>query len=126
MEGKTTRPTTIDEYIAQYPQDVQHILNKIRAVVKESAPQAVERISYGMPAFYFNGNLVYFGVHTHHIGFYPTGSGIEAFKAELSAYKSSKGAVQFPLDQPMPYELISKIVRFRAAENQKKSAPKKS
>ncbi len=119
MEGKKG-PTTIDEYIAQYPQDVQQILVKIRAVIKESAPEAVEKISYQMPGFYLNGSLVWFGAHQHHIGFYPTPSGIEAFKEELSAYKCSKGAVQFPLDKPMPYELIGKIVKFRVAENLKK------
>jgi len=120
MEGKTGHPTTIDEYISQCPKDVQPMLLKIRAVIKDSAPGAVERISYQMPAFYLNGSLVWFGAHPHHIGFYPTGSGIEAFKAEISAYKWSKGAVQFPLDEPIPYELISKIVKFRVAENLKK------
>jgi uncharacterized protein YdhG (YjbR/CyaY superfamily) len=122
MEGKKDHPATIDEYIAQFPQDVQHILTRIRAVIQESAPQAVERISYQMPAFYLKGNLVYFGAHKHHIGFYPTGSGVEAFKEELSAYKGSKGAVQFPLDKPIPYDLISQIVKFRVAENLKKGS----
>ncbi len=120
MDAKNTPPTTIDEYIAQGPADVQPSLRKIRVVIKESAPQATERISYRMPTFYWRGNLVHFAAHTHHIGFYPTPSGIEAFKEELSAYESSKGAVQFPLDQPMPYELISRIVKFRVAENSKK------
>jgi uncharacterized protein YdhG (YjbR/CyaY superfamily) len=117
MEKKTDSPTTIDEYIAQFPEDMQQLMVKLRTVIKESAPEATEKISYGMPAFYLNGNLVYFGAHKNHIGFYPTPSGIEAFKEELSAYKGSKGAVQFPLDEPMPYELISKIVKFRVAEN---------
>ena len=120
MEGKKDRPTRIDEYISQFPEDVQLILEEIRAVIKESAPQAVEKISYQMPGFYLNGYLVWFGVHKHHIGLYPTGSGIEAFKEELSAYKKAKGSVQFPLDKPIPYELISKIVKFRVAENLKK------
>jgi uncharacterized protein YdhG (YjbR/CyaY superfamily) len=120
MEGKKDRPATIDEYIAQFPEDVQQILTRIRAVIHEAAPQAVERISYQMPAFYLKGNLVYFGAHKQHIGFYPTGSGIEAFKEEVAAYKGSKGAVQFPLDEPIPYELISKMVKFRVAENLKK------
>jgi uncharacterized protein YdhG (YjbR/CyaY superfamily) len=120
MEGKSDKPTTIDEYIAQCPEDVQPILAKVRAVIKESAPGAVEKISYQMPAFYLKGNLVYFGAHKNHIGFYPTGSGIEAFKEELSDYKWSKGAVQFPLDQPIPYDLISRIVKFRVAQNLKK------
>ncbi len=120
MEGKKENPTTIDEYIAQFPEDVQQILFKIRAVIKEAAPEAVERISYQMPGFYQKGNLVWFGAHPHHIGFYPTGSGIEAFKEELSAYKWSKGAVQFPLDKPIPYDLIRKIVTYRVAQNLKK------
>jgi uncharacterized protein YdhG (YjbR/CyaY superfamily) len=122
MEGEKGRPTTIDEYIAQFPEEVQHILVGIRAVIKEFAPEAVEKISYQMPAFYLNGTLVWFGAHQHHIGFYPTGSGIEAFKEELSAYKGAKGSVQFPLDKPIPYELIGKIVKFRVAENLRKSS----
>jgi uncharacterized protein YdhG (YjbR/CyaY superfamily) len=120
MEGKKGHPTTIDEYISQFPEDVQRILVKIRAEIKESAPEAVEKISYQMPAFYLNGSLVWFAVHQHHIGFYPRASGIEAFKEELSAYKWAKGSVQFPLGKPMPYELISEIVKFRVAENLKK------
>ncbi|MCL5961977.1 MAG: DUF1801 domain-containing protein [Chloroflexi bacterium] len=120
MQGEKGHPTTIDEYISQFPEDVQRILVKIRAVIKESAPEAVEKISYQMPAFYLNGSLVWFGAHKHHIGFYPTGAGIEAFKEELSAYKSAKGSVQFPLDEPTPYELISKIVKFKVAENSRK------
>jgi len=120
MQGNSIHPTTIDEYIAQCPQDVQQILAQIRAVIKESAPNAEEKISYQMPAFHLKGYLVGFAAHTHHIGFYTTPSGIEAFKDELSAYNSSKGAVQFPLDEPMPWELIRKIVKFRVAENLKK------
>ena len=120
MKVKNDHPTTIDEYIAQFPEDVQHILVKIRALIKELAPNAVEKISYQMPGFYLNGMLVWFAGHEHYIGFYPKGSGIEAYKTEISAYEWSKGAVQFPLDQPIPYELIRKIVKFRIAENQKK------
>ena len=119
MEKKQAPPTTIDEYIARCPAEVQPILSRIRALIKEAAPQAVEKISYQMPTFYLRGNLVHFGAHPHHIGFYPTPSGIEAFKAELSPYKSSKGAVQFPLDQPIPYDLISRIVKYRVAETLK-------
>lgn len=125
MDEKKEQPTTIDEYVAQFPQDVQQILNSLRSVIQESTPQAVERISYQMPAFYLKGNLIYFGAHKHHIGFYPTGSGIEAFKEELSAFKWSKGVVQFPLNEPIPYELVSKIVKFRVAENLKKSSANK-
>jgi len=120
MEGKKAHPTTIDEYIAQFPENVQHILVKLRAVIKESAPEAEEKISYQMPAFYLNGGLVWFGVYKHHIGFYPRTSGMEAFTEELSAYKGTKGSVHFPLDKPMPYELISKLVKVRVAENAKK------
>jgi uncharacterized protein YdhG (YjbR/CyaY superfamily) len=116
MKEKKAHSTTIDEYIAQFPEDVQPILARIRAVIRESAPGAVEKISYQMPTFYLRGNLVHFAAHPHHIGFYPTPSGIEAFKDELSAYKWSKGAVQFPLDQPIPYDLIGRIVRYRVAE----------
>jgi uncharacterized protein YdhG (YjbR/CyaY superfamily) len=118
MEAKTGRPASIDEYIARYPEDLQKILNQIRAVIHETAPQAVEKISYSMPAFFQNGILVYFAAFKNHIGFYPTGSGIEAFKDELSGYKWSKGAVQFPLDQPIPFDLIRRIVKYRVEQNQ--------
>jgi uncharacterized protein YdhG (YjbR/CyaY superfamily) len=120
MQGKNAAPTTIDEYIDQAPQEVQHILEKLRAVIQESAPGAQEKISYQMPGFFLSGALVWFGVHAHHIGFYPTGEGIAAFRQELSGYKTSKGAVQFPLDQPIPFDLIRKIVKHRLAENLKK------
>ncbi len=123
MQEKKGDPTTIDEYIAQYPEDVQRILGQIRAVIREAAPDASERISYQMPGFYQNGNLVWFGVHKHHIGFYPTGSGVAAFREELSAYKGAKGSVQFPLDKPVPYDLIARIVKYRVAENLKKGRP---
>lgn len=120
MEGKTSTPTTIDEYIAQFPADVRQILSKVRAVIREIAPEAQERISYRMPGFYQNGMLVWFAGHKDYIGFYPTGEGIETFKKELSGYKFSKGAVQFPLDKPIPYELIKKMVKHRVLENNKK------
>jgi uncharacterized protein YdhG (YjbR/CyaY superfamily) len=120
MDKNSSVPKTIDEYIARFPEDVAQILSQIRSVIKESAPGAVEKISYQMPTFYLNGNLVHFAVFTHHIGFYPTPSGIEAFKDEISRYKWSKGAVQFPIDEPMPYDLIRRITQFRVAENSKK------
>lgn len=110
---------TIDEYIAQFPFEIQRVLQQIRAVIKEAAPEATERMSWQMPTFYLDGNLVHFAAHKNHIGFYPGASGIEVFQKEISEYKSSKGAVQFPLNQPMPYELISKITKYRAAENRK-------
>lgn len=117
MEAEQGQPATIDAYIAQFPQEVQQILLKIRAVIREAAPGAVERISYRMPAFYLNGPLVWFAAYRQHVGFYPKPSGIEAFQERLAGYKCSKGAIQFPLDQPMPYALIGEIVRFRVAEN---------
>jgi uncharacterized protein YdhG (YjbR/CyaY superfamily) len=120
MPTKTNKPDTIDEYIAEFSPDVQMILNKIRNVITETAPEAQERISYGMPGFYQGGMLVWFGGHKDHIGFYPTGEGIEAFKDQLSGYKTSKGAVQFPLERPIPYELIRKMVRHRVEENLRK------
>ena len=112
--------TTTDEYIAQFPPDVREKLQQMRAVMKEAAPDAVEKISYQMPTLYLNGNLVHFAAYARHIGFYPAPSGIEAFKEELSRYKGAKGSVQFPLDQPLPMDLISRIVRFRVTENMKK------
>jgi uncharacterized protein YdhG (YjbR/CyaY superfamily) len=114
------KPTTIDEYIAQCQPEVRPVLEKIRATVKEEAPQAVEKISYGMPGFYQNGMLVWFAAHERHIGFYPTGEAIEAFKDEIGGYKWSKGAVQFPLDQAIPYDLVRRIVRYRVEQNAKK------
>jgi uncharacterized protein YdhG (YjbR/CyaY superfamily) len=120
MDKGEDHPTTIDGYIAQFPEDVQVILQQIREVIKETAPKAEERISYQMPGYYLNGMLVWFGAHQNHIGFYPTGAGIEAFKEQLKGYKFSKGAVQFPLDQPIPYDLIRKIVEFRIEANEKK------
>jgi uncharacterized protein YdhG (YjbR/CyaY superfamily) len=119
MDVKASKPATIDEYIAQFPSDVQTIMNKLRSVIKETAPQAQERISYGMPGFYFKGMLVWFGGYKNHIGFYPTGEGVEAFKSELGGYKISKGAIQLPLDQPIPYDLVRKIVKNRLKANLK-------
>jgi uncharacterized protein YdhG (YjbR/CyaY superfamily) len=112
------RPSnTIDEYIETFPVEIQSILEKLRRTIRKAAPEAAEVISYQMPAFKQNGVLVYFAAHQNHIGFYPTSSGIAAFKKELSAYKGSKGAVQFPLDQPLPFDLVEKIVKFRVKEN---------
>ena len=117
---------TIDEYIDTFPQDIQAILQKMRLAIHEAAPEATEAISYQMPTFKLNGNLVHFAAAKNHIGFYPTPSGIERFKVELSNYKTSKGAVQFPLDKPIPYDLVKKIVSFRVGEAlQKKAVSKK-
>lgn len=116
---------TIDEYIALFPDDVQKKLRELRAVIKAAAPDAGEKISYQMPAFTLHGNLVYFAAFKNHIGFYPAPRGIEEFKDELSAYKGAKGSAQFPLDQPIPYDLISKIVKFRVKENLEKAEAKR-
>lgn len=123
MDGKTGF-NTIDEYIASFPPQVQKILEDVRAVIRAAAPQAQEKISYQMPTFFLNGNLVHFAAFKNHIGFYPAPRGIEQFKDELSKYKGAKGSVQFPIDEPMPLELISRIVKFRAAENMSKPGSK--
>jgi uncharacterized protein YdhG (YjbR/CyaY superfamily) len=117
MESGKPSFTTIDGYIAQFSADVQKKLTELRAVINECAPGAVEKISYQMPAFTLNGNLVYFAAFKQHIGFYPTASGIANFQAELAGYKQSKGAVQFPIDKPIPFEIVRKIVAFRVQEN---------
>lgn len=111
------QPTTVDEYIARFPEDVRDILTRIRATIREAAPEAEERIGYQMPAYYLNGPLIYFAAHKRHIGLYPTPAGTAAFEAELSAYKRAKGSVQFPLDRPIPYDLIGRLVRLRVAQN---------
>ena len=120
METKQAAPSTIDEYIAQFPEEIQQKLQEIRAVIRAAAPEATEKISYQMPTFYLRGNLVHFAAFKKHIGFYPVLSGIAAFEEKLAPYKRSKGAVQFPLDQPIPTELIGRIVQFRVAENLQK------
>ncbi len=112
---------TIDDYIKTFPNDVQSILEKMRQTIKKAAPEAVEAISYQIPTFKLNGkNLVHFATYKNHIGFYPTSSGIEAFKKELSPYKGAKGSVQFPIKEPIPYDLVKKIVIFRVKENLEK------
>jgi uncharacterized protein YdhG (YjbR/CyaY superfamily) len=107
---------TIDEYIAGFPEDVQTILQKIRATIAKAAPDAEETIKYQIPTFVLKGNLVHFAAYKSHIGFYPAPAGTEKFQKELTRYKSGKGSVQFPLDEPIPYELIAKIVKFRVKE----------
>ncbi len=125
MQSNSKTPLTIDEYIAGFSADIQVILQMIRHFIKEAAPEAQEAISYQMPTFKLYGNLVHFAAFTNHIGFYPVPSGIEKFKDELSVYKQGKGSVQFPLDQPIPYDLISRIVKYRVEENLRKAAEKK-
>ncbi len=113
-------PGTIDEYIAGFPPDIQAILEKIRATIRDAAPDAEETISYQMPTFRLKGNLVHFAAHKNHIGFYPTPSGTAQFQQELSPYKGGKGSIRFPLDKPVPFDLIRKIVEFRVKENLEK------
>ena len=122
-ENKTTYQS-IDEYILQFSPEIQEILKMLRKVIKEAAPDAEEKISWQMPTFTLHGNLVHFAAYKNHIGFYPAPSGIDAFKDELSEYKGAKGSIQFPFKKPMPYELISKIVKFRVAENIKNAEDK--
>jgi uncharacterized protein YdhG (YjbR/CyaY superfamily) len=117
---------TVDEYIDTFPEDVQTILSELRKTIRKVAPQAEETISYQMPTFVLNGNLVHFAAFPNHIGFYPTPSGIEAFKEELSPYKGAKGSVQFPIHEPLPLPLIRKIVEYRVKENLERKPKKKS
>jgi len=126
MKNDQQAPQTIDEYIAAFPDDVQQILQQIRQTIRAAAPDAQETISYQMPTFTLHGrSVVHFAAFKKHIGFYPDPSGIEAFKDELAPYANSKGAVQFPLGKPVPYELISRVVTYRVEENLAKAAAKK-
>ena len=117
MDNAKAGITTIDEYIKAFPRETQKILEEIRSTIKAAAPDAQEKISYQMPTFFLNGNLVHFAAFKNHIGFYPVPTGIAKFKKELSVYEQGKGSVQFPLDQPMPLDLITRIVKFRVNEN---------
>jgi uncharacterized protein YdhG (YjbR/CyaY superfamily) len=107
----------IDDYIERFPKDIQKMLEEMRTTIQKAAPQAEEAIKYAMPTFVLNGNLVHFAAFKNHIGFYPAPQGIEEFKKELAKYNGSKGAVQFPLDKPLPLALVSKIVKFRVKKN---------
>lgn len=118
MPSSSQSPKTIDEYLAGFPPETQAILAKIRAIIHEEAPGVEEAIAYGIPTFRLQSNLVHFAGYQKHIGFYPTPAGIEAFNRQISAYKHAKGSVQFPLDQPMPYDLIRAMVRFRVRQSQ--------
>jgi uncharacterized protein YdhG (YjbR/CyaY superfamily) len=118
--------STVDEYIAQFPESTQDLLKQMREWIKETAPDAEEYIGYGMPAYKWRGALVYFAGYKKHIGFYPTGSGITAFEHKLTFYKSSKGAIQFPLTQPLPEALIKEIVKYRVQQNSEKPYKKGS
>jgi uncharacterized protein YdhG (YjbR/CyaY superfamily) len=125
MEKGKEMAASIDQYISEAPQEVQQKLRELRTVIKAEVPDAEERIAYGMPTFSQNGNLVHFAAFKNHIGFFPAPSGIENFKDELAKYKTSKGTVQFPLDEEIPMDLVREIVRFRLKENLAKSAKKK-
>jgi uncharacterized protein YdhG (YjbR/CyaY superfamily) len=125
MDKKTQGFSSIDEYIAGFPEEIQKKLREIQQIIKEAAPDAQEKISYQMPTYYLHGNLVHFAGYKKHIGFYPAPSGLAAFQDEISKYPNSKGAVQFPLDKPLPIDLVKKIVSFRVKENLEKATIKK-
>ncbi len=125
MRVDQTTPASIDEYIAGFPPDIQAILEKIRATIRQAAPEAQEAIKYRMPTFVLQGNLVHFAAFKEHIGLYPAPTGIIKFKDELSVYASAKGSVRLPLDEPIPYDLISRIVEYRVKENLARSQAKK-
>ncbi|MHA3788096.1 iron chaperone [Flavobacterium hauense] len=118
-------PKDINEYIAAFSPEVQQLLEQVRTAIQKAAPDATEAISYAMPTFKLNGNLVHFAAFTNHIGFYALPSGNEAFRKELSTYKTGKGSIQFPFDKPLPLDLITKIVHFRIRENMQKAELKK-
>lgn len=122
MKTHRRAPTDIDQYIAMFPKDVRTRLTDIRKVIRTAAPDAEEAIKYQMPTFVLNGNLVHFAAFAHHIGFYPAPMGIEKFKQELSQFKGAKGSVQFPLDRPVPLDLIARIVAYRVQQNRSKVA----
>lgn len=125
VKNNPTKFSNIDDYIATFPEDIQGLLQQMRQTIQSAAPSATEKISYQMPTFAQQGNLVHFAAWKKHIGFYPVSSGIEAFADELSAYDFSKGPVRFPLDQPLPLDLVRRIVEFRVAENIEKAEKKK-
>ncbi len=120
MDSSEKRPETIDEYIKAFPENVQAILQKVRQTIRKAAPEAEETISYRIPTFKLNGFLVHFAAFKDHVGFYPTGRGVEAFKRELSPYKWSRGTIQFPLEKPIPYGLVRRITLYRRKQNLKK------
>jgi uncharacterized protein YdhG (YjbR/CyaY superfamily) len=130
MKRNPASYSTIDEYIENFPEEIQKKLGEIRAAIRYAAPEAKEKISYQMPTFELYGNLVHFAAFTHHISFFPTPSGVQAFQEELSQYETSRGTIKIPLDTPLPLDLISRITKFRVIENtqkaQAKSAKKKA
>ncbi len=118
--GPDPGASAVDGFIAGYPPQVRKLLSEMRALIRENAPDAAEKIAYGIPTFTLNGNLVHFSGYERHIGFYPGSEGIAAFEAELAGYKRAKGSVQFPVDRPLPRDLIARIVRFRVEQNRGK------
>ena len=126
MDASSRQFKTIDEYINTFPEDVRMILNELRQTIRDVAPEAQETINYQIPTFTLNGNLVHFAAFPNHIGFYPTPSGMEAFKKELFGYKGAKGSVQFPINEPLPLPLIRRIVEYRVKENMERKQKKKS
>ena len=125
MKSAGAPPKTIDEYIAPWPEEIKAKLRSMRETIQKAAPAAEEAISYQMPTFTLHGNLVHFAAFKNHIGFYPVPSGLKAFEKELSKFKTGKGSAQFPLDQPLPLALVTKIVKFRVSENLAKAEAKK-
>jgi uncharacterized protein YdhG (YjbR/CyaY superfamily) len=124
MRANNSTPETIADYIEGFPLDVQMLLRKLSATIKKAAPRAEEKISYKIPTYYLHGSLVYFAAYKRHIGFYPGAAAIAKFKKKLSAYKGAKGSVQFPIGEPMPFALITSIVKFRVKANLDKAAAK--
>jgi uncharacterized protein YdhG (YjbR/CyaY superfamily) len=125
MKKSSRAPRTIDEYIAGFPGDVQKILKKIRVTIRKAAPGAEETISYRIPAFKLHGMLIFFAAYPHHVGLYPAPRGAPEFKKELSSYEGGKGTIRFPLDKPVPFHLISRIVKYRAKMNLEKAAARR-
>ena len=124
MNKQTEKIESIDEYISQFSENIQVILKELREVIRKAAPDATEKISYQMPTFYLEGNLVHFAAYKNHIGFYPTPSAMTVFEEELKQYKRAKGSVQFPINERLPFDLIRIMVLFRVDENKKKGREK--
>jgi uncharacterized protein YdhG (YjbR/CyaY superfamily) len=125
MLSSNTKPTTVDEYISNFPTSTQQLLKQVRQLILKTAPKALEVISYGMPGYKYHGMLVYFAGYKNHVGFYPGTAPIVAFKKEISAYKNAKGSIQFPLDKKLPVKLIKDIIEFKVKENLGKAETKK-
>lgn len=125
MEGSRVTADTVDGYIAQFPEEVQETLHKIRATIRETVPQAEERISYGIPGYYQKGQVIFFAAYPKHISIYPAPSGVEEFKDDLARYQTGKGTMQFPLGEPVPYDLIVRMAQYRLAQNMMKKGARR-